>query len=114
MVKFRDQLATQLQMIKKAQNKDCEESKVEVTPPTTNLEEDWVLVHGAAKSGQEKSWIFFLIMYLVCYSHRTDELYLDLWKMMLVVLDFKRNIHAVIISQTNKKYGALHKSNDLW
>ena len=48
-MQFKEKLSTQLQMIKKAQN---ERGKVgsentEKTPPTTNLEEDWVLVHGS-------------------------------------------------------------------
>lgn len=49
LIKFRDQLATQLQLIKKASNQQGQEqNNLEATPPTTNLEEDWVLVHGAA------------------------------------------------------------------
>ena len=51
LIQFRDKLSTQLQMIKKAQNdqtiKKDQENGVGSTPPTTNLEEDWVLVHGS-------------------------------------------------------------------
>ena len=41
-------------MIKTAQegqqNQDQGSGNVERTPPTTNLDEDWVLVHGSASS----------------------------------------------------------------
>jgi len=52
--KLRDNLSTQLKMIKTAQegqqNQDQGSGNVERTPPTTNLDEDWVLVHGSASS----------------------------------------------------------------
>jgi len=54
LVQLRDNLSTQLQMIKTAQegqqNQDQGSGNVERTPPTTNLDEDWVLVHGSASS----------------------------------------------------------------
>merc|ERR1711964_908454 len=45
LVQFKESLSTQLQLIKKVQNEQKGEHS-EKTPPTTNLEEDWVLVHG--------------------------------------------------------------------
>ena len=54
LVQFKEKLSTQLQMIKKAQNERKGEN-TEKTPPTTNLEEDWVLVHGTANSKVDKS-----------------------------------------------------------
>merc|ERR1711997_550047 len=54
LVQLRDNLSTQLKMIKTAQegqqNQDQGSGNVERTPPTTNLDEDWVLVHGSASS----------------------------------------------------------------
>ena len=44
-MQFKESLSTQLQLIKKVQNEQKGEHS-EKTPPTTNLEEDWVLVHG--------------------------------------------------------------------
>lgn len=49
LIQFRDKLATQLQLIKKAQSKQqASESSATLTaksPATSNLDEDWVLVH---------------------------------------------------------------------
>ena len=58
-MKLRDNMSKQLQMIKTAQEDQQHQDsggggQVERTPPTTNLEEDWVLVHGHGSGAASK------------------------------------------------------------
>ena len=55
-MKLRDNMSKQLHMITTAQQEQNQDSggAVERTPPTTNLEEDWVLVHGSAATSASK------------------------------------------------------------
>merc|ERR1712004_109258 len=55
LVQFKEKLSTQLQLIKKAQTEQNKgDSNTEKTPPTTNLEEDWVLVHESTSAAPNK------------------------------------------------------------
>merc|ERR1712062_95127 len=55
LVQFKEKLSTQLQLIKKAQTEQNKgDSNTEKTPPTTNLEEDWVLVHESTSAAANK------------------------------------------------------------
>jgi len=56
LMKLRDNMSKQLHMITTAQQEQNHDSGgvVERTPPTTNLEEDWVLVHGSASASASK------------------------------------------------------------
>jgi len=49
LIRLRDNMSKQLHMIKTAQQEQNHDSggAVERTPPTTNLEDNWVLVHGS-------------------------------------------------------------------
>jgi len=60
LIRLRDNMSKQLHMIKTAQQEQNHDSggAVERTPPTTNLEDNWVLVHGSEanyKSTDKKS-----------------------------------------------------------
>ena len=49
-------MSKQLHMIKTAQQEQNQDSggAVERTPPTTNLEDNWVLVHGSEASASKR------------------------------------------------------------
>merc|ERR1712008_631304 len=47
LIRLRDNMSKQLHMINTAEQKHDSGGAVERTPPTTNLEDNWVLVHGS-------------------------------------------------------------------
>ena len=56
-MKLRDNMSKQLHMISTAQQQEQNHDSggaVERTPPTTNLEDNWVLVHGSEASASKR------------------------------------------------------------